>query len=54
MPGRYVGVEEPEDDGVPFEEKMTLLTSELFVMFEESRKLEVEIRKILGKIGHEI
>ena len=53
-PGRYVGVEDPEDDGVPFEEKMTLLTSELFVMFEESRKLEVEIRKILGKIGHEI
>ena len=29
-PGRYVGIEEQEDDGEPFEEKMTRLTSELF------------------------
>ncbi len=25
-PGRYVGIEEQEDDGEPFEEKMTRLT----------------------------
>ncbi len=29
-PGRYVGVEEQEDDGVPFEEKMAELTATLY------------------------
>lgn len=53
-PGRYVGIEEQEADGEPFEEKMTRLTSELSKMFEESHKLEEEIRKKLGAIGYEI
>lgn len=50
-PGRYVGIEEQEDDGVPFEEKMEVLTSELGELFEKSRSLEEEIRKNLGGIG---
>ena len=53
-PGRYVGVEETEDDGVPFEEKMKNITSELSKQFEESHKLEEEIRKNLKAIGYEI
>ena len=53
-PGRYVGIEEQEDDGEPFEEKMTRLTSELSDMFEKSHELEEEIRKKLGAIGYEI
>lgn len=53
-PGRYVGIEEQEDDGEPFEEKMKRLTSELSGLFEESHKLEAEIRKNLGAIGFEI
>lgn len=53
-PGRYVGVEEVEDDGEPFEEKMTRLTSELSEMFAKSHELEDEIRKKLGAIGYEI
>lgn len=53
-PGRYVGTEEQEDDGIPFEEKMKTLTSELKVQFEESHKLEDEIRKNLEAIGYEI
>jgi len=53
-PGRYVGIEEQEDDGEPFEEKMGRLTSELSVMFEKSHELETEIRKKLGEIGYEI
>ena len=53
-PGRYVGVEEQEDDGEPFEEKMTRLTSELSEMFAKSHELENEIRKKLGAIGYEI
>lgn len=51
-PGRYVGIEEQEDDGEPFEEKMTRLTSELSEMFAKSHELEEEIRKKLGAIGY--
>lgn len=50
-PGRYVGIEEKEDDGIPFEEKMAVLTSELGELFAESRRLEEEIRKNLGGVG---
>jgi type I restriction enzyme M protein len=53
-PGRYVGIEEQEDDGEPFEEKMTRLTGELSEMFQRSHELEEEIRKRLGAIGYEI
>ena len=50
-PGRYVGIEEQEDDGEPFEEKMTRLTSELYELFNKSHDLEEEIRKKLEAIG---
>ena len=50
-PGRYVGIEEQEDDGELFEEKMTRLTTELYDLFEESHKLEGEICKKLDAIG---
>lgn len=53
-PGRYVGIEEQENDGEPFEEKMARLTSELSAMFKKSHELEEEIRKNLGAIGYEI
>ena len=51
-PGRYVGTEEKEDDGVPFEEKMKTLTIELKAQFEESHKLEDDIKKNLEAIGY--
>ena len=53
-PGRYVGIEEQEDDGEPFEEKMTRLTTELSGLFAKSHDLEAQIRKNLGAIGFEI
>ena len=53
-PGRYVGISEQEDDGEPFEEKMSRLTSELSGLFAESHRLEDEIRKQLGSIGYKI
>ena len=53
-PGRYVGIEEQEDDGEPFEEKMARLTSELSDMFAKSHELEDEIRRKLGAIGYEV
>lgn len=53
-PGRYVGIEDIEDDGVPFEEKMDSLVKELSNLFEESGNLEEEIKKNLGGIGYEL
>jgi type I restriction enzyme M protein len=53
-PGRYVGIEEQEEGGEPFEEKMARLTSELSEMFERSHELEDEIRAKLGAIGYEV
>lgn len=53
-PGRYVGIEEQEDDGEPFDEKMTRLTSELSEMFAKSHEFEDEIRRKLGAIGYEL
>jgi len=52
-PGRYVGIEELEDDGEPFDDKMTRLTSELAEMFIKSHELEDEIKLRLGDIGYE-
>lgn len=53
-PGRYVGIEEQEDDSEPFDEKMKQLTSELSVLFKESIELQEKIRQKLGAIGYEI
>ena len=53
-PGRYVGIEEQEDDGEPFEEKMARLTGELSELFAQSHKLEDEIRQKLGAIGYSL
>ena len=50
-PGRYVGIAEQEEDGEPFKDKMERLTSELSELFDESHRLEDEIRKQLGSIG---
>jgi type I restriction enzyme M protein len=43
-PGRYVGAEDIEDDGEPFEQKMKRLTAKLEEQFAESAKLEKTIR----------
>ena len=51
-PGRYVGIEEQEDDGEPFEEKMARLTGELSELFAQSHTLEDEIRQKLEAIGY--
>ena len=53
-PGRYVGIEEQQDDGEPFEEKMTRLTGELSELFAKSHELEAQIKKNLKAIGFEV
>lgn len=53
-PGRYVGIEEQEDDGEPFEEKMGRLTKELSELFQQSHALEAQIKERLGAIGYDM
>ena len=51
-PGRYVGIEDEEDDGIPFEDKMESLTKELSQQFSESQRIEKTIRKNLEELGY--
>jgi type I restriction enzyme M protein len=51
-PGRYVGAEEVEDEGEPFDEKMARLANELNEQFTESAKLEQAIKANLAAIGY--
>lgn len=53
-PGRYVGIEEMEEDEEAFEEKMKKLTSELSGQFKKSKDLEKEIKNNLKGLGYEI
>jgi len=52
-PGRYVGAEEAQDDGEPFEEKMPRLVAELHAQFAESLRLEQAIKANLRGLGYE-
>lgn len=51
-PGRYVGAEEVEDDGEPFEEKMKRLAKKLNEQFKESELLEQTIKANLKRLGY--
>ncbi|MCP4143976.1 MAG: SAM-dependent DNA methyltransferase, partial [bacterium] len=53
-PGRYVGAAAEEDDGEPFADKMARLTGQLKTQFEESDRLEAEIKKNLAGLGYEL
>src|SRR5690606_22655433 len=47
MPGRYVGAEDEQGDGMPFDEKMQSLTAKLAEQFAKDHELETTIRKNL-------
>ncbi|MCC6653221.1 MAG: N-6 DNA methylase, partial [Candidatus Eisenbacteria bacterium] len=51
-PGRYVGAEEVEDDGEPFDDKMKRLVATLEQQFAEGAKLEKAIRANLRGLGY--
>ncbi len=51
-PGRYVGIADAEEDDEPFDEKMARLTSEVSKCFEESNRLQEQIKKNLEAIGY--
>ncbi|MGI6460383.1 MAG: N-6 DNA methylase [Candidatus Hydrogenedentales bacterium] len=50
-PGRYVGAEEVEDDGEPFEEKMQRLAKTLAEQKDEGNRLDKVIWKNLKELG---
>jgi type I restriction enzyme M protein len=50
-PGRYVGAAAIEDDGIPFEDKMTDLSNTLYQQMRDSVKLDEAIRKNLATLG---
>jgi type I restriction enzyme M protein len=51
-PGRYVGAAALEDDGIPFETKMSEMTQTLYQQMNESAKLDKVIRKNLEALGY--
>ncbi len=50
-PGRYVGVEDVEDEDEPFEEKMERLIAQLSDELEKSQQLESDVKAALNQIG---
>ena len=53
-PGRYVGIEDEEDDGIPFVDKMAELTATLKQQMNKEEELNQEIVMQLAKIGIEL
>jgi type I restriction enzyme M protein len=51
-PGRYVGAADIEDDGIPFETKMSEMSQTLYMQMAESAKLDDVIRKNLEGLGY--
>jgi len=53
-PGRYVGIPDEEDDGIPFEDKMNDLTAILADQMQKEKVLDEQVKEQLLKIGFEI
>ena len=51
-PGRHIGVEQVEDDGEPFEEKMRRLVATLRAQTDEAAKLDQAIWANLKELGY--
>ena len=50
-PGRYVGIPDEEDDGIPFEDKMNDLTAILAEQISKEKKLDEQLKEQLAKVG---
>jgi type I restriction enzyme M protein len=53
-PGRYVGTEDIEDDGISFEDKVAEISQKLSAHFQESIDLQERIKQNLKKVGIEL
>lgn len=50
-PGRYVGIPDLEDDGIPFEDKMNDLTTQLKEQMKKEEEMNQNIKEQLAKVG---
>lgn len=50
-PGRYVGIKDEIDDGIPFEEKIAGFIKKLSEQMSEEKKLDDKIKKQLKNVG---
>lgn len=53
-PGRYVGIPDEEDDGIPFQEKVDTLTARLREQMKQAQELDQDIKTQLAKVGIEL
>jgi type I restriction enzyme M protein len=53
-PGRYVGTEDIEDDGISFDDKVSEISKNLSNHFKESIELQERIKQNLKKVGIEL
>ncbi len=53
-PGRYVGIPDEVDDGIPFETKIAELTKRLSEQMAKEQELNQEIKKQLEKVGFKL
>ena len=51
-PGRYVGIEDVENDGIPFQRRIQQLSAKLHEQLVESEQLGVTIKKNLEALGY--
>jgi type I restriction enzyme M protein len=53
-PGRYVGIKDEIDDGIPFEEKITRATKKLSEQLMEEKELNEKIKEQLKNVGFKL
>lgn len=53
-PGRYVGIPDEEDDGIPFEDKMNDLIMILAQQIEKEKELDEQLKEQLAKVSFEL
>lgn len=53
-PGRYVGIPELEDDGIPYAEKIKAIQEDLVTQYEESKIIDISLFENLKKVGIEL
>lgn len=53
-PGRYVGIPDEEDDGIPFEDKMNDLIATLAKQIKKEKELDKQLKEQLAKVGFEL
>ena len=51
-PGRYIDAEDAEDDGIPFQEKMQVLSATLREQMKEAARLDAVIAANLKELGY--